>query len=429
MHGQVARVTDEDRGARQVKKELIAPKNHRGGAARSTSTQAVRVGDLIFVGGQMSLDDSGDVVGNDITTQATNAFEALKRVIESAGASMRDVLKHNVYFSCDGDDAAVAKFIDDLNKVRSKYFTDPGPTTTEVRCGLDRKGAMILIDAWAHVGGDRQLLSPPGHWSWGKKLPFSHGWRVGDLVFVGGQRSLDENGNVLGIGDIETQTDNSFRNLDTMLLAAGGDRTSLMRQNTYYRFSGQGREVTEYWEKMNRVRERWMSRPTGAGAGLRVTGMPDSRELIQVEGVGVLGTKNKLRLQPKNHWDWSNKGNQNTQGWQINNLAFIGGQISADASAKAVGKTLEEQTRNVYQFIRKVLAEAKLDESDVCKLYIYYHAPENWPQIDEESKTVDRVTREFYPLPGGPCETSFRVSGLAYEDLLVEIEAMAVTRE
>lgn len=410
-----------------MKKDIIAPKNHVGGAA-STTTQAVRVGDLIFVGGQMSLDEKGNVVGSDITTQATNAFEALKRVIEAAGASMKDIVKHNIYFGCDGDQAAVTKFIDDLDKVRVKYFTDPGPTTTEVRCGLEKKGALILIDAWAAVSKDKQRLSPPGHWTWSKELPFSHGWKVGDLVFVGGQRSLDANGQVQGIGDIEVQTDHAFRNLDTMLKAAGGDRTSLMRQNTYFRFFGDGREVTGYWEKMTRLRERYMSIPTAAGAGLRITGMPFNDELIQVEGVGALGTKNKLRLQPKNHWDWSIKGNQYTQGWRINNLAFIGGQISADDNAKAVGKDLATQTRNVYQFVSKVLGAAGLNESDVAKLYMYYYAPEDWNQIAEASKTINQITREFYPAPG-PCETSVRVSGFAFEELLIEIEAVAVCRD
>lgn len=409
-----------------MKKQWITPRDHRGGAW--STTQAVRCGDLIFVGGQMSLDEHGEVVGSDVATQARNALESLKRVLEEAGASMRDVLKHNVYFSCDGDDAAVERFLEELDAVRAEYFTSPGPTTTEVRCGLEKRGALVLIDAWAYVEGERELLSPPGHWNWRRKLPFSHGWRVGDLVFVGGQRSLDSQGNVLGIDDIEEQTDQAFRNLDTMLVTAGGDRTSLMRQNTYFRFQGQGRQVTDYWEKMTRVRERWMSMPTGAGAGLRITGMPDSRELIQVEGVGVLGTKNKLRLQPANHWDWSIKGNEYTQGWRINNLAFIGGQISADSNAKAVGDNLADQTRNVYQFIRKVLAEAQLDESDVAKLYIYYYAPDDWDQIDQAAAIMREITREFYPEPG-PCITGFRVSGFAFEDLLVEIEAMAVTRD
>jgi enamine deaminase RidA (YjgF/YER057c/UK114 family) len=270
-------------------------------------------------------------------------------------------------------------------------------------------------------------LAPEGHWNWGHTLPFSQGWKVGDMIFVGGQRSLDAHGKLLGLDDIEVQTDHAFRNLDTMLRAAGGDRHSLMRQNTYFRFFGQGRDVTAYWEKMTNVRRRYMSVPSAAGAGLRITGFPNPDELIQVEGIGVLGD-DKQRLQPENHWDWSIPNTQFTQGWRIGNLAFIGGQISADNKAKAVGDDMATQTRNVFRFIRSVLNEAGLDESDVAKLYIYYHGPGDWKQIAETSATINAVQREFYPDPG-PCSTAIRVSGFAFEDLLIEIEAMAVCRD
>ncbi len=408
-----------------MNKQMIALPHHHGVAG--SGTQAVRAGNLIFVGGQMSLDANGQVLGSDITTQARNAFEALKRVLAAAGATLADVVKHNIYFQCAGDAAAVAQFLDELDDVRLTYFSDPGPTTTETRVGLDRPGALIQVDAWAVVGEEKERLMPEGHWSWSKPLPFSHGWKVGDMVFVGGQRSLDSSGNVLGVGDIEVQTDHAFRNLDTMLQAAGGDRHSLMRQNTYFRFFGEGRDVTNYWEKMTNVRRRYMSIPSAAGAGLRITGFPQSDELIQVEGIGVLG-EDKQRLQPENHWDWSISNSQFTQGWRIGNLAFIGGQISADNQAKAVGKDLATQTRNVFQFIRNVMREGGLDESDVAKLYIYYYAPDDWEQIAAATATIAAVQREFYPEPG-PAVTAIRVSGFAFEDLLIEIEAMAVCRE
>ena len=403
--------------------ELIIPPQQHGGP-NGRRTQAVRAGNLIFVGGQMSLDAEGHVVGSDITTQAQNAFSSLQRILAAAGATMADVVKHNVYLCCHDDQADVAMFMAELDAVRQTYFSAPGPTTTETFVGLEREGALILVDAWAVVGEKKELLTPPQHWNWKQQLPFSHGWKVGNMIFVGGQRSLGTTGEPLGLGDIEVQTDHAFKNLDTMLQEAGGDRHSLMRQNTYFRFFGQGREVTDYWEKMTNVRRRYMSIPSAAGAGLRITGFPYADELIQVEGIGMLGDV-KQRLQPDNHWDWSIPNTQFTQGWKIGNMGFIGGQISADNKAQAVGKDLETQARNVFQFIRAVLGEGGLDERDVAKLYIYYYAPDNWSLIAEASATITRVQQEFYPEPG-PCVTAIRVSGFAFEDLLIEIEAMAV---
>jgi enamine deaminase RidA (YjgF/YER057c/UK114 family) len=395
---------------------------------RNGRTEAVRSGDIVFVGGQMSLDDNGRAVGGDVPTQARNAFERLKQTLAEAGATMADVVKHTVFYTCDGDDAAIAKFLDELDAVRTQYFAAPGPTTAEVRCGLDVEGALLMVDAWAVVGGKREVLSPPGHWGWKKKGPFSHGLKVGDMIFVGGQRSLDRNGELLGIGDIEVQTDEAFRNLNTMLEAGGGANTSLMRQNTYFRFFGDGPDVTEFWEKMTNVRRRYMSSPSAAGAGLRMTGFASGEELIQVEGIGVLG-EDKQRLQPANHWDWSIEGNNFTQGWKIGKLAFIGGQISADNTATAVGKDdIAAQTRNVFEFIRRTLAEGGLDESDVAKLYIYYYGGKDWAEVARSRQIIADIQAGLYGTPG-PAVTAVRVTGFAFEDLLIEIEAMAVTRE
>ncbi|TPM44124.1 RidA family protein [Mesorhizobium sp. B2-3-2] len=389
-----------------------------------SAPQAVRAGDLVFIGGLMATDANGDIVAADIAGQARVIFERLAALLAQAGATMADVVKHNIYFSCDAN--AVCAFLDELDAVRAGYFTAPGPTTTEIRCGLDREGALLMVDAWVVVGGKRELLDPPGHWRWRRELPFVHGWKVGDMLFIGGQRSLDADGKVLGLGDIEVQTEEAFRNLDTMLRQGGGDRHSLMRQNTYFRFFGEGREVTDYWEKMTSVRRRYMSVPSAAGAGLRIQGMGNADELIQVEGIGMLGD-DKQRLQPANHWDWSIPNTQFTQGWKIAGLAFIGGQISADDKAQAVGEDMETQARNVFEFIRRTLAEGGLDESDVAKLYIYYHAEGSWAGIEATRAVIARVQREFYPEPG-PAVTAIRVAGFAFENLLVEIEAMAVTR-
>lgn len=408
-----------------MQKQLLIPQSHIGGA-NSGTVQGAKAGHLIYVGGQMSLDENGNIVGSDIKTQARNALEAVKRVLVEAGASMKDIVKHNIFFHCDGDDATVAQFLDELDEVRLDYFSDPGPTTTEVRAGLEREGALIMIDAWAVVGVEKERLMPKGHWNWNKNLPFSHGWKVGDMIFVGGQRSLDANGRILGKGDIEIQTAESFRNLETVLQEGGGDRNNLMRQNTFFRFFGEGRDVTDYWEKMTNVRRQYMSIPSAAGAGLRINGFPLSEELIQVEGIGVLGD-NKTRLNPENHWDWSIEGSEFTQGWRIGDMVFVGGQISADNKARAVGDTMEAQTRNVFEFIRKVLHMAELDESDVAKLYIYYHADGDWENVAATRAVIDAVQREFYPQPG-PAVTAIRVAGFAFENLLIEIEAMAVCR-
>jgi len=388
------------------------------------SVTVIRRGNFVFVGGIVAREPDGAIAAADVRLQTRLVFETLRETLASVGASMSDVVKHTIYFACEAEQPAIDAFLADVDAVRTGYFAAPGPTRTELRCGLDTEGALLMLDCWVVLGGKREVIAPPDHWGWGKETPFVHGWKVDDMLFIGGQRSLDAGGRVLGVGDIEIQTEESFRNLDTMLRAGGGDRHSLMRQNTYFRFFGEGREVTTYWEKMTNVRRRYMSVPSAAGAGLRIQGMAQVDELIQVEGIGVLGEE-RLRLQPPNHWDWSISNTQFTQGWAKGPLIFIGGQISADNRAQAVGDDMETQTRNVFQFIGNVLAEGNYTEADVQKLYIYFHAEGDWEEVEATRRTIARVQREFYPEPG-PVVTAIRVAGFAFENLLIEIEAFGV---
>ena len=404
-----------------MKNLRLIPKGHRGGIGNS-GTQGVKAGNLIFVGGQMSIDEQGRVIGHDIATQTRNAFESIRNVLAEAGARMDDVVKHNVYYDFTGDDEEVSRLLAEMNQIRLDYFSEPGPTSTEIRAGLTVEGALVEVEAVAAMGPEKERLMPAGHWNWHEPMPFSHGWKVGNIVFVGGQRSLDENGRLIGAGDISAQTGNVFRNLEAILKEAGGDRTTLLRQNTYYRFVGDGPEITEYWEDMTRVRMQYFAVPAPCGTGVRVMGLPHSEELIQVEGMGVLGN-GKQRLAPADHWDWSIPNNQFTHGWRIGNLVFVGGQISVDENARAIGEDMATQTRNVFRFIGKMLKEAGADESDVVKLNSYYYAEED--RVGEAHATLTDIQREFYPDPG-PASTSVRVRGFAYEDLLVEIEAIAV---
>ena len=65
-------------------------------------TQAVRAGELIFIGGLMPVNESGAIFGSSLAAQTTFVFDKLKRVLAEAGATLADVVKHNVYLSGDG---------------------------------------------------------------------------------------------------------------------------------------------------------------------------------------------------------------------------------------------------------------------------------------------------------------------------------------
>jgi 2-iminobutanoate/2-iminopropanoate deaminase len=132
-------------------------------------------------------------------------------------------------------------------------------------------------------------IMPKNHWDWSMPTPFSQGWKVGNLIFVGGQISADENGKTIGVGDIELQTRNVFENIRKVLNEAGADMEDIVKFNTYYTYDGD--DVTDFWEKMTKVRLEYLADPGPAGTAVRVNGFAYEDLLIEIEAIAVIKEK------------------------------------------------------------------------------------------------------------------------------------------
>ena len=107
-------------------------------------SQGLKVGDLVFVAGQGSIDPKTQkVIGETIEEQTTQTLNNIKAILAEAGASMGDVVKATVHLS---DLALFSRF----NAVYSSYFPDPKPVRTTV--GSQLPGILVEIDVIAYVG-------------------------------------------------------------------------------------------------------------------------------------------------------------------------------------------------------------------------------------------------------------------------------------
>lgn len=136
----------------------------------------------------------------------------------------------------------------------------------------------------------RQRLMPEGSWDWHVPTTFSQGWRVGDLIFTGGQLSANEKGEVVGAGDIEVQTKNVFEALSRVLEEGGATWRDVVKLNTYYVCDETGPAVQAFWEKMTRVRALYLPDPGPAATAVRVAGLMYDGFLIEAEVVAVVGS-------------------------------------------------------------------------------------------------------------------------------------------
>jgi len=262
-------------------------------------------------------------------------------------------------------------------------------------------------------------------WQWSRITPFASTIQVDDLIYVSGQNSIDDSGVVLDPGNISAQTRNVFERMKNVLASAGAKLTDLVRLNTYYVFDGEDKDATMFWENMTRVRLEYFPDPGPAATAVRVKGMPYPGQLIQIEGIAVVGKsrESRVRVMPKGHWDWSIPVPL-SQGWKVGNRIFVGGQISADCDAKSVAPfDIRAQTQNVYNFIQKVVLDAGANMEDLAHVKICYKAGGEKAKEEYLSEILS-VTEEFFRSPG-PAVTAFGVD-LLYPGLVLEIDAMGL---
>ena len=106
-------------------------------------SQAVRVGDLLFLSGQVPLDPAtGQLIEGDISAQTRRVMDNLDAVLKSAGLSFTDVARTTIFLADMNDFAKV-------NEVYGSYFTEPFPARATVQVARLPKDARVEIDAIA----------------------------------------------------------------------------------------------------------------------------------------------------------------------------------------------------------------------------------------------------------------------------------------
>ena len=126
---------------------VITPKTFAP-AVNDAYSHAIKAGDIVFLSGQVSLDDVGRVVGHrDIRKQTRQVFENIKALLQEAGSSFNKIIRWNGYM------VNMDQNYEGFQEVRREYFTkQPMPTATLVGVtGLGHHDFLIEIEVIAAV--------------------------------------------------------------------------------------------------------------------------------------------------------------------------------------------------------------------------------------------------------------------------------------
>jgi enamine deaminase RidA (YjgF/YER057c/UK114 family) len=117
---------------------------------------------------------------------------------------------------------------------------------------------------------------------WPARYTFSPATRVGNLVFLSGTTGTDDEGNIVGPGDIVAQTRRIFEKFALILQSAGGNLSNIVETTDYVLSLG------EYRKTAALRRELFKGPPWPAATGVVVAGLIREGALIEIKGIAAL---------------------------------------------------------------------------------------------------------------------------------------------
>ena len=245
-------------------------------------SQAIRSGKMIFVSGQYPRLAEGTVYHQgDSVAQTRRIMEQVTALLGQFGASCRDVVKLNRWYAGnvgikDFEPAALAC---------AGFFDEPGPAATGIP--LPRHAdpdVAIKISGVAMLGEDGTHLSrrhvwPESLWDWHIHLPYKHGLACEEMIFLGGQVSLDKKGRALYPNDLPAQTHQAMQHIGTILNELGADYDDVCKITTVY----QGDCGSETLHGNLSIRASYFRDPGSATTGVPLPALAYESMVIEID--------------------------------------------------------------------------------------------------------------------------------------------------
>jgi 2-iminobutanoate/2-iminopropanoate deaminase len=128
-----------------AEKQVIRTEQAPGPFQGAPYNQAIRVGDLVFVAGQLGIGlGTGELAGPTVQEQTEQIMQNVGAILEAAGSGLGKLVKTTVFLVDLADFAG-------MNEVYAKHVGDAPPARSTVGVAALPSGAKVEIEAVAHV--------------------------------------------------------------------------------------------------------------------------------------------------------------------------------------------------------------------------------------------------------------------------------------
>lgn len=108
----------------------------------------------------------------------------------------------------------------------------------------------------------------------------AQGYRVGELLFISGQAAIDENGEIVGVGNFDVQAEQVFANLERVLRAGGSSLANVIKVTIFLRDMANFPKIVE-------LRRRYFTPPYPADTIVEVSSLYTPEALIEIEAIAI----------------------------------------------------------------------------------------------------------------------------------------------
>ena len=257
----------------------------------SPFSHVLRVGQMLFTSGITARNRAGIVLSpGDLTGQSHAVLQRLDGLLRQLGGDIRDVVKTNVF----NVELGNAQDWSAPALARASYYPEPGPAATGISLRTaEPRDVMIINDVIAMRCEDGQRMArsyvwPDNHWDWPVHLPYRHGIRCGDLVFLGGQVPLNQDASVAYKGDMAAQTELSMEYIRRVLHEFGLDFTHVVRINTFYATGDTGDADESLWKRNLHARFAHFVSPGPTTTGIPLPYLAYAEMNIEIDVIAMV---------------------------------------------------------------------------------------------------------------------------------------------
>ena len=370
--------------------------------SRYSFSLAVGVGDRVYLSGHTASEFDPAlkrmVVKGGMTDQVRTAYQKIAAILDAAGMTMNDVVRVVEYVKPEG----IERYAE-ARAVREEVFGthQPAINTVPVRALL-RPEAFIEIEVTAGPVGAATNV--------GSGMPVARD--SAGVVFLPTVLPTDEQGNIIGAGDVVAQTRAIFEKAKRMLSALGLGFDRVVKTVDYltpaalanYKFTG-------------RVRRDFLGPVYPGAAGILMPKLCHPEALIQYDFIAT--RDDPIAINPG--WDRYKKLTY-SPGVKAGKLLFLSGQGALDPATERVvheGDVIA-QAEYTYRNVIKVIEAAGGSVSNLVKT-IEYVTPGALTQYRDVASVRTKLMKEPYPASTGlVCEALLR------PEMLIEVDPFAI---